>query len=296
MITIEKILFLKRISIFSSLTSQELRMIAEVSHEEEFATGEVLFNEGQSGDCMYFVVEGRVKIFLGVTPVEKVLAIYEGGEFFGEMGLYDDKPRSASAMAIDTSRLLVLHKADFCELISEYPEVALGIMKVLNQRIRVTIKKLAGIEGGMAEKPPRQYSKENFFEYMNAEFLKAKKQQTNLSFLEISIGKLNIHSGGVPPGDMVSQMMTDLGKILSKHLRPYDFSANISPKKLVVLLSEANRDGVIAFERRVKKDIDKLFTAFDNTHGLKAEVVYNSYCFPDDIKERETMLSLLEKE
>lgn len=297
MITIEKILFLKRISIFNSLNSQELRMIAEVTSEEEFASGEILFSQGQQGDCMYFVLEGRINIFSGDPPTIKVLAVFEAGDFFGEMGLYDDKPRAASAMALDSSRLLVLRKADFCELISDFPEVALGIMKELNQRIRETNLKLTSFEGHFIDKGSRMYSREYFLDCMSAEFLKAKKGQTILAFSVLKIDGILVQAPGEEktPQQVTDQLIADLGRILTMHQRPNDLSARLSEKKLVVMLTDANRDGAGAFQRRIQKDVEKLLSNYQEMNVTKVDISYGIFSFPEDSREREAMVAILEK-
>lgn len=288
MITIEKILFLKRISIFRSLNSQELRMIADVVSEEEFAAGEVLFQEGRPGDCMYLVVEGRVAIFTGIPPQTKTLAVFESGDFFGEMGLYDDKPRAASAMARDTARLLVLRKNDFCELISEYPEVALGIMKELNQRLRDTNTKLRSFEGQILDKSTKLYSREYFAECMATEFLKAKKEVVGLAFI---VAKCSASGEEV----YLEQLLTEIGRVFSLHQRPTDLSARLGSAKVVVMLCEANREGAGAFLRRVRRDIDRFIVEFRETRGSEAEAAFFTFVFPEDSQEREAMIALLDQ-
>jgi CRP-like cAMP-binding protein len=296
MIIIEKILFLKRISIFQSLSSQELRVISEVTAEEEFAAGEVLFAQGQQGDCMYFVVDGRINIYSGTPPTIKVLAVFQAGDFFGEMGLYDDKPRAASAMALDASRLLVLRKADFCELISDYPEVALGIMKELNQRIRETNMKLTSFEGHYIDKSSRMYARDYFVDCMSAQFLKAKQTGAGVAFFTLKASALEIPepSTAASPPPTKDQVLAELGRVLNMHQRPHDFSARLSEKKLVVMLTEANKDGAAAFQRRVQSDIDKLAAHFLEIHGVKMEIVSAIHAFPHDAAERDGMLKILE--
>ncbi|HOY65484.1 MAG TPA: cyclic nucleotide-binding domain-containing protein [Candidatus Ozemobacteraceae bacterium] len=296
MITIEKILFLKRISIFKSLSSQELRMVAEVVTEEEFAAGEVLFQEGQLGDCMYLVVEGRVAIITGLPPKFKTLAVFESGDFFGEMGLYDDKPRAATAMAREASRLLVLRKNDFCELISEYPEVALGIMKELNQRLRDTNMKLRSFEGQMIDKSTQLYSRDYFIECMATEFLKAKKENFHLAFV---VAGCSVAPASLPPGPAADeareQLVGGVGRVFTTHQRPTDLTARLGEGKAVILLCEADREGAGAFQRRIRKDLDRLLVGFRESHGRDADLTFSVFVFPDDSQEREAMLSLLDK-
>ncbi|MBF0543400.1 MAG: cyclic nucleotide-binding domain-containing protein [Candidatus Riflebacteria bacterium] len=322
MIAIEKILFLKRVSIFKSLNSQELRVIAEVTSEEELSTGEILFTEGQPGDCMYFVLEGRIKIFTGILPKIKSLAVFEAGDFFGEMGLYDDKPRAASAMAQETSKLMLLRKADFCELIAEYPDVALGIMKELNQRIRATNVKLTSVEKHLLDKSGNLYSKDYFLECVSIELLKSKKNDVPIAFVAIKIlqmrasnpnlsnshGKINspnqenfenstsTNSNDYVPSDSIVELLaSELGRIITLHQRPSDIAARFKENKIVIMLGEANKEGAEAFSKRVKKDIEKYLTTFREIKGQKVELDYKLFCFPFDSDERETLITLLEE-
>ena len=295
MITVEKILFLKRIPIFKSLNTTELRMIAEVTLEEEFSVGEVIFSEGQTGDCMYFVFEGRINIFAGAPPKIQVLRVFESGDFFGEMGLFDDKPRAASAMAIDPARVLVLRKGDFCELISEYPEVALSIMKELNQRIRATNQKLTSVEARLMDKTSQVYSREYFIECMFNIFLKAKKEEVSLAFLTLRMDLKNVDGAPIALDSLREQLMGEIGRILLLHQRPNDLSARFSGEKLVVLLYEAQKEGARAFHRRIQKDVEKCLISFQEGRDLRANMHIAILSFPEDTLEREGMLSLIEK-
>lgn len=296
MITIEKILFLKRISIFKSLSSYELRMIAEVLTEEEFAAGEILFHEGQEGDCMYLVMNGKIAIYTGVPPKIKTLRVFERGDFFGEMGLYDDKPRAASAMAREGTCLLVLRKTDFCELIAEYPQVALGIMKELNQRLRETNLKLNSFDGRIVDKASQLYTREYFLECMANEFLQAKKENLDLAFLVVQLGRLEPVEGGVPVGDYLEeQFVCDVGRILTVHQRPTDLCARLKPLRLVAMLTDANRSGAESFMKRVERDISRHLLIFQEGHLVKADVDYTIKTFPEDSMERESMVGLLDQ-
>ncbi|MBF0409514.1 MAG: cyclic nucleotide-binding domain-containing protein [Candidatus Riflebacteria bacterium] len=298
MITIEKILFLKRISIFKSLNSHELRVIAMVTTEEELAVGEVLFHEGQPGDRMYFVVDGRIRIFTGIPPKVKGLATFEAGDFFGEMGLYDDKPRAASAMAQQPSSLLVLRKGDFCELIAEYPDVALGIMKELNQRIRATNVKLSSVERHLLDKTGNLYSKDYFLECITIELLKSKKNDAPLSFVTIKISFQNDSTPSAilcPDTLTVEQVLCDLGRILTLHQRPNDLAARFDDNKIAIMLSESGKPGAEAFTKRVQKDIDSYLASVQDGKKMKINIGYAITAFPDDSDERDKIIALLEK-
>jgi CRP/FNR family transcriptional regulator, cyclic AMP receptor protein len=102
-----------------------------------FQDSEVIFEEGNYGDEMYIVHSGAVKLVKQSAAGEIVIATIQPGEFFGEMALVDNSPRSVSALAgADQTRLLALDRDKFLFLVSHQPAFALTIMHVLCQRIR----------------------------------------------------------------------------------------------------------------------------------------------------------------
>jgi len=100
--------------------------------------GTVLFNEGDRGEEMYILQSGRVKISKRIRGVEKTLATLEKGEFFGEMAILNDKPRSASAETVDECEMLMIDRKTFDALIRGNAEIAVRFIKRLADRLRET--------------------------------------------------------------------------------------------------------------------------------------------------------------
>lgn len=103
-----------------------------------FAKGTILFREGDTGDEMFIIDSGKVKIFKMVNGVEKVLAILGPSDFFGEMSLLNKKPRSATAETIEDSNVLVINSNTFESMIKNNPEIAIRIMRILARRLDET--------------------------------------------------------------------------------------------------------------------------------------------------------------
>ena len=135
--TVEKVLFLKSIDLFRTLPSEELAQIAEIAEEVPFGAGDPVFIEGETGDALYLVVEGAVKVHRG----DKQLASLAVRDVFGEMAVLDSEPRSASVTVVDEAVLLKIGRDDFREILAERPEIALGVIKVLSRRLRETNRK-----------------------------------------------------------------------------------------------------------------------------------------------------------
>lgn len=133
----ERILLLKKSSIFSEVNTEDLRSVALELEDEQHFKGDHVFEINDYGDHMYILREGKIGISLESSPaVKKFVVILEPGDCFGEMNLLDDQPRSATAHVLEDSRLLSLEKSRLRGLTIHYPELSLGMLKGLSLRLR----------------------------------------------------------------------------------------------------------------------------------------------------------------
>mgnify|MGYP003337481133 FL=1 len=117
-----------------SATALKARMV-----EVKVSKGQILFNEGDSGDRLYIVTDGKIK--LGIKSIdgrENLLAVLGPGEMFGELSLFDPSPRTATATALTDAKLLGLGQEDLNLWLAEHPEVAKHLLRALAQRLRRT--------------------------------------------------------------------------------------------------------------------------------------------------------------
>lgn len=105
---------------------------------KRFPAGTVLFREGDRGEEMFILQSGKVKISKKIRGVEKTLATLEKGEFFGEMAILNDKPRSASAETVEDCDMLVIDRKTFETLLRSNVEIAIRFIKRLADRLRET--------------------------------------------------------------------------------------------------------------------------------------------------------------
>ncbi len=103
-------------------------------HFEEFEPGEVVFQQGDSGDCAYFIHSGEVEVLTGSGAQEKVVARLTQGQYFGEMALITSHPRNATVRAVSHTRVAVLGKQNFLTMVSVIPATREDIMKTVNER------------------------------------------------------------------------------------------------------------------------------------------------------------------
>ena len=136
LLTIEKVIILKSVSIFSDISERGLIEAASVLEEIRAEPDQAIFEKGDTGNSLYIVVEGRVRIHDG----GKIIATLGPGEVFGELAALDPEPRMASVTVTEPALLLRMGHAELHELMAEHPEVALGIIRVLCRRLRGQMK------------------------------------------------------------------------------------------------------------------------------------------------------------
>lgn len=133
----DKILLVREIDIFSDLSVSELAAVAAVTEAVSHPAGQVVIREGDMGENMFLIVKGRVAVIKNLgADNELELDQIDTGDYFGEMALFEDRKRSASIRTLVDSEFLVLHKAEFNEIVHEFPEIALNACRVLSDRIR----------------------------------------------------------------------------------------------------------------------------------------------------------------
>lgn len=134
--TLNKHNLLSQVSLLRGLPKRTLAKIARYAKFRRFRRGEQIFPENSSGDCLYVLVSGRVKIYTSTGSRSKTFAMLDPGDFFGEMALLGQTTRSASARAIQDSELLVLQRKDFHRFLKVDSDLTLTVLETLCTRLR----------------------------------------------------------------------------------------------------------------------------------------------------------------
>lgn len=135
----EGIAALARMPLFRELAPADLAPLAEQLIERRFPRDATIIQEGQAGDYMYILAEGRVKVTkVSGAGREKILEILGAGDFFGEMALLDPPERSASVKSLDPVRLLALSRQSFLQALDRVPGMAMVVIRELARRLRRT--------------------------------------------------------------------------------------------------------------------------------------------------------------
>lgn len=130
---------LARIPLFKSLDSRDLEDLARLLREQKVKKGDVLFRKKSEGNALYFIREGAIKIVLpSRMGDERIVTIFSAGDFFGEMSLLDGMPRSADAVAVKSSKVLILNRSDFLRFLKKNDSAMEKILSTLSIRLRKT--------------------------------------------------------------------------------------------------------------------------------------------------------------
>jgi CRP/FNR family cyclic AMP-dependent transcriptional regulator len=137
---------LKAVPLFASFPEDQLRLLTPVITRRSLPRSTTIMASGDPTDSLYIVLSGRLKVMMSdAEGKEVILSILGPGEFFGEMGLIDDAPRSASVVSIEPCELLSIAKRDFKKCLAENFEMAQAVMRGLVRRLRDADRKIGSL-------------------------------------------------------------------------------------------------------------------------------------------------------
>jgi len=138
--------FLGTVPLLSGIERTELQVLAELTRERAYPRGSVILLENDSGDSLFIVRSGRVKVVLiGEDGREVILGVLGVGQHFGELSLIDEQPRSAHVIAMEDASLIVLRRDDFRRRVESSPTVAWSLLTELSKRLRRADEKIGGL-------------------------------------------------------------------------------------------------------------------------------------------------------
>src|SRR6266540_3770335 len=136
----------RKLSLFAELDDRELASIASVAKTRRYAKDDVIFHADESGDVFCIIREGKVKITM-ISPEGKeiILSMMGPGDFFGEMSLLDDEPRSATVVATEPLEVVTIWRTDFLEILRENFSITKKILIELSRRVRRTSNRIESL-------------------------------------------------------------------------------------------------------------------------------------------------------
>jgi CRP/FNR family cyclic AMP-dependent transcriptional regulator len=137
---------LRTVPLFSSFPDEQLRTLAMVVTRRSATRGSIIMAAGDPTESLYIIIAGRLKVMMSdAEGKEVILSLLSAGEIFGEMGLIDDAPRSASVVAIEPCELLVITRRDFKKCMADSAEMAMAVMRGLVRRLREADRKIGSL-------------------------------------------------------------------------------------------------------------------------------------------------------
>jgi CRP/FNR family transcriptional regulator, cyclic AMP receptor protein len=139
-------LFLRSVLLFEDLENSELLRIADRLNAKKYRKNNLVIFEEDEGQTLYIIRSGRVKISrINGAGEEVILAILGASDFFGELAIIDEGPRSATVTSLDEVELLTINRKDFFELIHDYPSISIALLRMMANRFRKTDAQLVSV-------------------------------------------------------------------------------------------------------------------------------------------------------
>jgi diguanylate cyclase (GGDEF)-like protein len=262
--------FLKTVHIFSSFSEEEIKIIARRLNLLKVKEGDILCKEGEEGYELYIIREGEIAGSIQLpSGKQKEIVVFHPGDFFGEMSIFENAPRSATCHAKLDGKVFRLHKNDFFSLIQTNPCVAIKMMyRMLNittQRLRKTSKFLSDMVRWGDEASKRAITDELTGAY-NRRFLDnslddffdtAKKSKKPLTLIMADLDyfrQINEAYGH----DMGDKTILEVVKVFKKNLRETDILARYGGDEFTVLLPDTGLEKACNIAEEIRKEVEKL--------------------------------------
>jgi diguanylate cyclase (GGDEF)-like protein len=241
---------LTRVSIFQTLERGDIARLAAAAEISTFEAGEAIVEIGDPGRSLFILVEGSVQVLYPGRSADFELARLGPGDFFGEMALLNDKPRSATVRAQTAVRTLRLAKEAFQALVRESPQVALKVMEVLSIRVRTADEQI----GGLSEHTQRDalthlLNRRALQERLTEECDRYRRYGVPFSIVLLDLDHfrdINEMFGH----DVGDTTLAWVGRLLAEHTRAVDVPFRIGGEEFALLCPSTRPDPVWVVARR----------------------------------------------
>jgi len=137
---------IQNIPLFSGLSNTELEEIMGITAKRSFPKNNVIINEGDETDSLYLIITGKVKIVLSDEDGKEItISILEPNDYFGELALIDDEPRSARVVTMEKCQFCVINQSDFNNVLDNNPSLVRNLLKGLSKRLREANKNIESL-------------------------------------------------------------------------------------------------------------------------------------------------------
>ncbi len=138
--TIEKVIYLQSIDVFSDVPTEQLALLAAIAEEDSYIKGDDIYKENDAADALYMVLDGKVRLHRDGNTIQ----VAGEKNAFGTWALFDEQPRVVTATADDDCHLLRIDREDFIDLLADHVQIAQGVIKTVARRLRGLVERVAG--------------------------------------------------------------------------------------------------------------------------------------------------------
>lgn len=226
---------LRKVPLFRDLPEGDITRLAQVSVEESFPSETVIVAVGEPGHTLYVVLEGEVQVLYPARSQDFELARLKEGDFFGEMALLNDMPRSATVRSVGEVRTLAVEQEDFRKIVRERPDLALMLMEMMSIRIRNADEHISGLsEKAMRDPLTGLLNRRAFHERIREESDRSRRYGDSFALILLDLDRFKSVNDtfGHDVGDEVLRWV---GRVLSEHTRSADAPFRIGGEEFAVL-------------------------------------------------------------
>ena len=226
---------LSRVPLLHDLTPQDLEHFAATTARVAFHAGESVVEIGEPGRSLFIILSGEVQVVYPSQSVDFELARLGPGDFFGEMALLNEKPRSATVRAIGEVEALVLAKEDFRRVVSETPGLALQLLAALSVRIRNADEQISSLsDQAVRDTLTGLLNRRAFQDRLNEEVDRARRYGSHFSLVLLDLDHFKQINDTLGHG-VGDQVLSWVGRILLEHTRVADTPFRIGGEEFAVL-------------------------------------------------------------
>jgi diguanylate cyclase (GGDEF)-like protein len=242
---------LTKVSLFRALSPPDLQRLADNTEPLDFGPGQTIVEIGDPGRSLFIVMEGVVQVLYPSRASDFELARLGPGDFFGEMALLSDRPRSATVRAHSEVRIIKLEKQVFQRLVLEEPRIGLGVLEVLSLRIRAADEQIGGLSD-QAQRDPltRLLNRRAFQERLTEECDRFRRYGESFSMILLDVDRLRDVNDtfGLEIGDTT---ISWVGRLLIEHTRGVDVAFRVGGEEFAVLCPSVPADAARNLAQRM---------------------------------------------
>lgn len=300
--------FLLKINIFSSLTKDEINLIINNFHKIEIEKDRMLFKQGDEGNELYIVKSGKVAITIDLPNGKKhEITTFSSGDFFGDMSIFEDAPRSATCYTKEESCLFSLLREDFFNLVNTHPSIAVKIMYEMlyttTQRLRDTGEFLSDMvrwgedarKRAVTDELTGTYNRRFLDDALIDYFAASKNKSEPLCLIMVDLDhfrELN-EEYGLKTGD---EALLKVVEIFKKHLRKKDILARYGGDEFTVIMQNTKIERATKIADSIRKEIEDLDMLKTRKGKIKQITTSQGIAaFPDHAKTLKSLLSKADK-